>query len=146
MHGTVFPVLLHFHQIVISHGVARACVEVGRTNAGSYSGGQTLAECTEEATAQQTVKGWLFSRKKSEHHAFIYPREHTRTNILDHHLYLCKLGKGKRGLTACGRLVGRLSGGQVVPLCSPVTSWGLIGATNDVKEKERIVPYFFSYL
>ena len=89
---------------------------------------------------------WLFSRKKSEHHAFIYPREHTRTNILDHHLYLCKLGKGKRGLTACGRLVGRLSGGQVVPLCSPVTSWGLIGATNDVKEKERIVPYFFSYL
>ena len=24
---------------------------------------------------------WLFSRKKSEHHAFIYPREHTRTNI-----------------------------------------------------------------
>jgi hypothetical protein len=89
MHGTVFPVLLHFHQIVISHGVAQACVEVGRTNAGSYSGGQTLAECTKEATAQQTVKGWLFSRKKSEHHAFIYPREHISSWIIIGLVFFC---------------------------------------------------------
>ena len=42
-----------------------------------------------QTRSHHPAKRWLFSRKKSEHHAFIYPREHISSWIIIGLVFFC---------------------------------------------------------